>query len=458
MSLLQRFKDYISNHQLFNKSDHLLVAVSGGVDSVILCYLLKDSGAYFSIAHCNFSLRGEESNRDELFVRELADELNVSALVKKFDTKEYAEKNKISIQEAARKLRYEWFQQIVNGEEQRNTSDAIVDLKSFPQYIVTAHHKDDNIETAMMNFFRGTGITGLRGIQPKKGNIIRPLLFAYKEDMMQYAQHQGIKWVHDSSNDESDYTRNYLRQAIIPSIQKVYPAVKQNIADNFQRFGDVELVYKQGIEFHKKKFLEYKENEVHIPVLKLQKAIPLHTIVFEVIKEFGFGSHQVSQVIKLLSGESGKYITSLSHRILRNRAWLIISPLYTSAQNIILIEQAEEEKVFDGYRLKIKPLIFKHKSVTTDESMAEVDAKEIHFPLILRKWKTGDYFYPLGMRKKKKIARFFIDQKLSQTEKEKVWVLETNKKIIWIIGMRIDDRFKVTNNTTQILKFSLSNL
>ncbi len=450
MHLLQQFKTFISEKRLFQNTDRLLLAVSGGIDSAVLCELCYQSGFDFIIAHVNFQLRGEESERDEAFVRSLAKKYNKEILVKKIDTKKYAEENKVSVQAAARELRYTWFHETIR---QYSTTDAPV------RYIVTAHHLDDNIETVLMHFFRGTGIAGLRGIQPGQGNIVRPLLFAKKGTLKSFAIDHQLKWVEDSSNESDKYARNYLRNQLLPSIRHIFPDVENNLADNINRFIDIEQLYQQSIDQHKKKLLLHKENEIHIPALKLKKSQPLHTICYEIIKDFGFTPAQVPEVIDLMDSETGRYMLSSTHRILKNRNWLIISPKQSQSAQIVLIEK-EEKKIFYADRMLLLENCSSSANghISTAPLTATLDADAIRFPLILRKWKKGDYFYPLGMAKKKKLARFFIDNKLSQVDKEKIWVLEMNKKIIWVIGMRIDERFKITPKTKNILKVTASSL
>ncbi|MDB5221492.1 MAG: tilS [Chitinophagaceae bacterium] len=443
MHLLQKFTEFIKKENLFQSKDKLLLAVSGGVDSVVLCELCKQGGYDFVIAHCNFQLRGEESKRDEEYVRELAKKNNVEIFAKRFETERYAEENKISIQVAARELRYEWFNSLIN----QSTNQPI-------NYIVTAHHANDNIETLLINFFKGTGISGLRGILPKHGKIIRPLLFSKKAELLEFAKEHALKYVEDSSNASDKYTRNYFRNQLIPSIQKVFPQAEDNLLDSIERFRDIEILYQQSISVYKKKLLEKKGGEVHIPVLKLLKSEPLSTIIYEIIKDFGFTSNQTDEVIKLLNSDSGKYVQSASHRIIKNRKWLLISPADTAIAENILFEEKDKVIEYVSGKLKFEKSTTTNSQLLTDNFIAMLDADEIIFPLLLRKWKQGDYFYPLGMNKKKKLSRFFIDQKLSLTEKENVWVLEMNKKIIWVVGKRIDDRFKITSNTKNILKIS----
>ncbi|HEX2848264.1 MAG TPA: tRNA lysidine(34) synthetase TilS [Chitinophagaceae bacterium] len=435
MDLIESFRSYIAQHHLFSRGNRLLVAVSGGVDSVVLCELCHQTGYPFEIAHCNFQLRGEESLRDEKFVRSLAEKYHVKIWVTHFDTTEYAASYKLSIQEAARELRYTWF-------------NKILEENSF-SFLLTAHHLDDSIETSLMNFFKGTGIAGLRGILPRQGKIIRPLLFAGKQELQDYALLHSLQWVEDSSNESDKYTRNYFRHQVIPFIQKIYPGVEKNLAQNLTRFRDTELLYHQSIDWYKKKLLTVKENEVHIPVLKLQQVAPFTTVLYEIIREFGFSPAQTNEVASLLESDSGRYVQSFTHRIIRNRAWLIVVPVKTTEASLVPIEKPGKYH-FPGGSLELSS--HSASQPETDKYIACLDAASIQFPLILRPWKTGDYFYPLGMTKKKKLARFFIDQKLSTTEKENTWVLEMDKKIVWVVGQRIDNRFKLKETTRDILR------
>ena len=309
-----------------------------------------------------------------------------------------------------------------------------------------------------MNFFKGTGIKGLRGILPKQGKIIRPLLFAKKEEILSFAHENNLSFVEDSSNISDKYTRNYFRNQLFPSLQKVFPKAEENLLDNIERFKDIETLYRQGLHLHKKKLLEYKGNEVHIPVLKLLKAAPLKTIIYEIIKEYGFTAHQTEEALHLLKSESGKYISSATHKIIRNRKWIIIAPINRLEANHILINEYDKEIDFElgKLKLKIKENQTSNNEHGTSECVAMLDADRITFPLLLRKWKQGDYFYPLGMKHKKKLSKFFIDQKMSMTEKEQAWVIESNKRIIWIVGKRIDDRFKITDNTKNVITINFN--
>jgi tRNA(Ile)-lysidine synthase len=453
LNVAQRYLDYIKQNALWQPPDHLLLAVSGGIDSVVLAHLTKEAGFPFSIVHCNFHLRGAESERDEKFVRELAEKMEVDFYLENFATQHFARENKLSIQEAARDLRYHWFKEILTG----NVNPVMGFRQSKPGYIVTAHNMDDNVETVLMNFCKGTGMRGLKGMSPKKDKLIRPLLFASREDIVGYAKEKKIDWVEDSSNAEEKYTRNYFRHTVIPAIEKIYPQLKQQVRDNIARLNDASLLYDSAIEVHKKKLLEVKDDEVLISILKLKRLPAFQTVIYEVIKDFGFTNNQVGEVVRLFDADNASYIQSPSHRIIKNRKWLIISLLQAKKSSYFLIEKPGDKVVLDSSQLIVKEVEKQQVSFGSEEQVY-LTADKIHFPLVIRKWKQGDYFYPLGMPKKKKLARFFIDSKLSVTEKENIWVVESDKKIIWIAGHRIDDRFKILPSTKKILSFTLSSL
>ncbi|WP_114789012.1 tRNA lysidine(34) synthetase TilS [Niabella yanshanensis] len=435
-NLNDRFTAFISRHHLFTQKHRLLVAVSGGVDSVVLCHLCKEAGFDFGIAHCNFTLRGEDSNRDEAFVREWSKQLNVPFHVVKFATQQYSEEQKLSTQVAARNLRYQWFEQVCVEHEY--------------DFILTAHHADDNIETVLMNFFRGTGINGLTGIQPVHQQVRRPLLFAKRHELESYLKWHGLSFVQDESNLHDDYTRNYFRNTVLPLVAKTYPEVQDNLLDNIGRFNDVAILYRQEIKRLSKKLLITRGEQIHLPVLLLQKTPAMKTVLLELIKPYGFKATQLNEVIQLLGSESGRYTLAPSHRILKDRKHLIISPLENVADTAVVIEKGTGTWEFAKGAITLTKT-----SVATpgkEVHVALLDEALIQYPLLLRPWRAGDYFYPLGMKGKKKLAKFFVDQKLSLADKEKVWVLEMNRKIVWVVGYRIDDRFKMTDKTKSVLK------
>jgi len=461
MNLFLQFKEIIKQQNLFSPKDKLLLAVSGGVDSVVLCELCKQADFDFIIAHCNFQLRGEESERDENFVRTLGKKYAVEVLVKKFETEKYAEEKKMSIQEAARELRYDWFAHLVNSQlsiVHSESTETSIHYSPLTIHLLTAHHADDNIETLLMNFCRGTGINGLTGIPvfSPDAKVRRPLLDFWKEQLIEFAKQNHLDFVEDSSNQETKYTRNLFRNEIIPLISKAYPRAKENLNDNIKRFGEIKKLYSLSVKELKKKLYKIKGNEIHIPVRQLI-AYKSKALVFEVITDFGFTEKQLDEIIKLMESESGKFVKSptTASRIIKFRHWLIISNNTSNHTETIVIEENDKTIQFALGTLLIETVQASNFRLQTSNLVETLDLKEIHFPLILRKWKQADYFYPLGMKNKKKLARFFIDRKLSKTERENVWVLEMNKKIIWIVGYRIDERFKITDKTQQVLKLTL---
>ncbi|HEX7905542.1 MAG TPA: tRNA lysidine(34) synthetase TilS [Chitinophagaceae bacterium] len=447
MSLVVQFQHIIKQQHLFSPKDKLLLAVSGGVDSVVLCELCKQSGFDFMIAHCNFQLRGEESERDEQFVRGLGKKYNVAVVVEKFDTATYATQHKLSIQETARELRYTWFEKLLIPDSGFSTLD----------YVLTAHHADDNAETVLMNFFRGTGLHGLTGIPEANSYIRRPLLSFKKQELIQFAAENDLAFVEDSSNQLSKYTRNFFRNELIPEISKVYPQVKENLQDNIRRFKEIEKLYQFSVAQVKKKLCKQKGVEIHIPVKQLMGFHNL-ALIYEIIKDYGFAEKQVDELAKLSASDTGKFIISPdnTHRIIKHRHWFIISPVHSTAAENIIIEEKDKNILFSGRTIRLEGTSIINCKLQATKTIACLDLKEIKFPLLLRKWKTGDYFYPLGMKKKKKLSRFFIDQKLSKTEKENAWVIESNKKIIWVVDHRIDERFKITDKTQKVLRLTTS--
>jgi tRNA(Ile)-lysidine synthase len=440
--LLQDFKNFISSLRLPHAKYG--VAISGGIDSVVLTELCAQSRISFFLIHCNFQLRGEESERDEQFVRLLASKYGVGVMVESFDTEKYAAEKKLSIQVAARELRYAWFAQLHVEDKNR--------------YILLAHHANDNIETLLMNFFRGTGLEGLTGIPGKAGEYcLRPLLHNTRKEIEEFAAEHDLKWVEDSSNQSSKYTRNFFRNELLPQVKKVFPAVEENLKDNIERFKTINELYKIGTEEIKKKIYEAKQSEIVIPIHKLKPYV--HTsIVYEIIKDYGFGERQVDEILKLLESESGKYIESNTHQIIRHKKNIIIVPRQADSNTTAIVEEHTKYIQITNSRFDFQTFPVEQFKLNRLENIAQLDKELINYPLIIRKWETGDYFYPLGLRKKKKIARFFIDQKLSAVDKEKVWVVESHQRIIWVAGLRIDDRFKITPKTKEVLQLSITNL
>ena len=441
--MLQNFKNFIGS--LNQPQAKFGVAVSGGIDSIVLCELCAQAGISFSLAHCNFKLRGKESNRDEQFVRSLAKKYGVTVLIKEFDTEKYSEEKKCSIQVAARELRYRWFAELTK--ENANS------------YILLAHHANDNIETVLMNFFRGTGMEGLTGMPwlIADAHCLRPLLNFTRKEIEAFATKHHLSWVEDSSNQSNKYTRNFFRNELIPMLQKVFPSVEDNISDNIRRFKHIDAIYKIGIEKLKQEVLEKNFPDVIIPIHKLAP-YQNTALIYEIIKEYGFGEKQVDEIIKLTGSESGKYIENESYQVIKHRKKLIITPKFVRAEIAVAIEKSTEQVQLAHTDLHLRFYSIEKFRLSKSASIAQLDAGLINFPLLVRKWKKEDYFYPLGLRKKKKLSRFFIDQKLSLIDKEKIWVVESDKRIIWVLGLRIDDRFKIQNATREVLELSISNL
>jgi tRNA(Ile)-lysidine synthase len=440
--LIQEFRTYIERLSL--EKARFGVALSGGIDSVVLSELCAQAGVSFSLVHCNFGLRGDESKRDEDFVRSLAHKYNVHISVKHFDTKNYAAENKLSIQEAARNLRYNWFKELHDA----NVTD----------YILLAHHANDNIETVLMNFFRGTGIEGLTGMPAvvSSSYCLRPLLQHTRKEIEAFANTHQLQWVEDSSNELNKYTRNFFRNEIIPAIKKVYPQAEENMLHNIQRFKKINALYSTSVNALKEKICVHKDGEVHVPVLKLMQN--QHTsLIYEIIKDYGFGEGGVDELIKLSKADSGRFMENENFQIIRHRNKFIISPKTTPAATIAIGKDIKEVEL-PGKKLVLRFADASGMQLNKSAQVAQLDAGKIEFPLIIRKWKHGDYFYPLGMRKKKKLARFFIDQKLSLADKEKIWIVESAKRIVWVIGLRIDDRFKITASSKNVLELSISSL
>lgn len=444
MDLRQAFERSIRALDLHSGRHRLLLAVSGGVDSVVMTDLFAAAGFDFIIAHVNFGLRGDESDAETMLVEELGKRYGRPVHVRRIDARRYAEELGLSIQLAARQFRYQWFGQL------RLEAGTILPLT----HIVTAHHQDDNIETVLMQFFRGTGLAGLRGIPERNGDIIRPLLFATKRQLRDYAVQRALPYAEDSSNAQDKYTRNAVRLHILPEIRKVFPEIDATISAAIPRYAELGQIVQDAVEAKRAKLFEARGQEVAVPVRKLLALQPLPTYLYELFRPFGFTAAQQPDLLQLLQADTGKYMVSDTHRVLRNRAWLLVTPLHLQRPSAQTLAGIDADVVFGEYTLTQRELDWSDKhAIDTAANVALIDAKYVHYPLLLRPWKKGDYFYPLGMRKKKKIARFLIDQKLSANDKEKVCVLESKGRILWLVGMRIDDRCKITGSTKKVIRF-----
>ena len=431
--MLKKFKEYIAEKELFKKREKTLLTVSGGRDSIVLCELFHKAKLPFAIAHCNFQLRGKEANDDEIFVKKLAAKYKVEFFSKRFETIVFAGKNKLSIQEAARVLRYKWFGEI----RKKNNLD----------FIATAHHKDDELETFFINLIRGTGIAGLHGILPKRGKIIRPLLFADRIMIDAFVKKNKVQFREDSSNTSDKYVRNKIRHTILPLFEEINPSFRNTLSGEIGRLGEVEKIYNHFIDINSNKIL--KSNSISVSALK--KSQFASVLLYEVMKKYQFNSEVAKEVFSSLDSESGKLFFSPTHRLVKDREQLIITKLNSSKKKELFSVSRNTKTLSIPSSVEFsrinKSINFK---IPDDNKIACLDFEKLKFPLQLRGWKEGDFFYPLGMNKKKKLSNFFIDIKLSVFEKENIWLLCSEGKIVYILGKRIDERYKVGKQTKLI--------
>ncbi|UOB17730.1 tRNA lysidine(34) synthetase TilS [Abyssalbus ytuae] len=431
--MLNSFKKHITTNFPFLFNSKLLLAVSGGVDSIVLTHLCRKCKLDVALAHCNFKLRGAESDDDEKFVISIANHLNIEVFVESFDTTSYAEDNNLSIQMAARELRYRWFKQLSNALGFR--------------YIVTAHQAEDNLETFLINLSRGAGLEGLTGIPPTNKKVVRPLLPFSREEITIYAIENNIKWREDSSNIEIKYLRNRLRHKVIPELRKINPHLISNFQNTIKFLKGSSQIVKSHTEYLKSSLFIREEGIIKIPVSQLLKLKPRKPYLYEIFKEFGFTAWD--DVESLLTAGSGKQIFSPTHRMIKDREYLLIKN--TEKNNSL-----KEFFINEGEEYVMRPLAMSFFTVNkineNNDSVIYIDKEKLKFPLIVRKRKEGDYFYPFGMKGKKKLSKFFKDEKYSLLDKENQWLLCSGNEIIWVIGKRADDRFKVTEKTSEIIK------
>jgi len=429
------FLDFIKKHALINDAEHVLLAVSGGIDSVVLAHLFKETNIKFGIAHCNFQLRGADSKEDALFVEELSQELGVPFHLIEFDTKANADSFGISTQMAARQLRYEWFQELQNTFEYKR--------------VATAHHKNDNVETLVHNITRGTSIAGLRGMLPINQDLIRPLLNVSRDQIESYAKTHEIKWREDVSNKSTDYKRNFIRHEIFPKFETLNPNYIDVMNTSMSKNREVELVFKKRIDELQKKILMPGKNGLVLISIEEVESEDIGPYLFsEVLKKYGFNYDQCERILAMLRGNVGKQFVGQDHDLLIDRESLIISPKPDEVLNHYLID-ASTETLYTKHRLSfLKSEV--DIEIDTDENKAYLDLDRLKFPLLLRPWKEGDYFEPLGMKGKKKLSDFMIDTKIPLNLKKEQEVVLSEGNIVWVVGKRIDDRYKVTDKTKHI--------
>lgn len=437
--MIDRFINFIQEKELFDKESYVIVATSGGMDSVVLCHLLHKTGFNFGIAHCNFGLRGEESDQDELFVKKLAKKYKVPFYVKHFETNSYGKEEKISTQMAARILRYAWFDELVKTEN--------------AQKILTAHHSSDSVETILLNLVRGTGLPGLHGIKAKSGYISRPLLFTTKDEIMSVVEENQLNWREDSSNESTKYRRNFIRHKVIPLLKELNPNLEETFEDSIEKISLAEAVFMEKANEINNELLENISDEKYrLEISKIRDRNNALIYLFEIVKKFQFNLQQCKDILSALEGESGKVFISPTHELVKDREYLFLTPKKLNHFSSAHIEDGITKVENEDYSLVFNTLPGENYAISSSTKIAALDKSKLKFPLEIRNWKDGDWFFPLGMNKKKKISDFLVDQKVPMSEKKDLKVLTSNSSIVWVIGYRIDNRYKITSQTTEVLE------
>jgi tRNA(Ile)-lysidine synthase len=436
--MLNKFQEHIYQNLSFLKDKKLLLAVSGGIDSMVLVDLFYKLKYDVAVAHCNFQLRGQESDEDEEFVKSQVEKLNIPLFIQKFDTKKFAEQKKLSIQVVARNLRYDWFYTLLVNQ-------------NF-DFIITAHHLDDSIETFLINFTRGTGLEGLTGIPIQNDKIIRPLLAFSRDEIVAYAQQNDIKWREDSSNSTDKYWRNRLRHDVIPVLKELNPSLLPSFQNTIESLQQSHSLVKDASKNMYQKVVTEEEHHTEIDLTKLLKLPNYKAYLFQWLQPFGFTDWKA--VYDLIEANSGKQVFSETHILLKNRNTLLLSPKQTRENNEVFWVEKNQNEV----KVPLKLRFCNVSDISTQgTNTIFVDEDKLSYPLTIRRWEEGDIFYPFGMKGKKKLSKYFKDEKLSLIEKSKVWLLCSDNQIIWVIGKRQDERFKITKQTTKILQINFTN-
>jgi tRNA(Ile)-lysidine synthase len=439
--MFKSFQNHINQNLPFLTKSKLLIAISGGIDSVVLTHLCHKSKLDFALAHCNFNLRGKESDADENFVLQLSKDLNKECFIECFETETYAKQHKLSTQMAARELRYKWFKELA---EQLDFD-----------YILTAHHTDDNLETFLINLSRGTGLDGLIGIPEINEAIVRPLLRFSREEIEAYANANNLNWREDASNRSTKYLRNKLRLEVIPKLKEINPQLLQNFKQTITHLKDSKAIIDDSIENISDTVIsEVSDNEIRFNISKIEALNTPKAYLYELLKDYNFTAW--NDVYNLLNAQSGKYVVSATHRLIKDRDCLLLSEI----NNVILNESEESLCITETDKQTQTPfgiLFFDEADALFGKrtNVIFVNKDKLNFPLTIRKYQDGDYFYPFGMQGKKKLSKYFKDEKLSLLDKENVWVLCSGDDIVWVINRRADNRFKVTESTKSILMIEL---
>ena len=441
---VKRFIDFIEQNMLFGSSNTVLAAVSGGADSVLMAHLLSVAGYNFGIAHCNFMLRGDEADADQEFTRQLAGQLGVSFHTVSFNTRQHAADNKISIQIAARNLRYEWFQELC----QTNGYKAIA----------LAHHQNDSIETILLNLTRGTGIAGLHGILPKNGTLIRPLLFLSGDEIRQIVREEKLPYVDDSSNTSTKYARNKIRHQVIPVLKQLNPNLEQTFENNLRNFRELEQLLNDKVDALTTELFVKHGDDFHINIDAINNLSPKRLLLFKLLQPFGFLDNVVNDLLTSLHKHPGRVFESGGFKLLIDRGELIICKKIADVIAPVLINKVDHMINYGDYKMTVvyndSPFIIKD-----NPSAVAVPSEKLIYPLTIRTWQQGDAFRPLGMKTRQKLSDFFIHQKVPLHLKPHVPILlNGNSEIIWIGGFRLDDRYKVDDKTEKVTIFELNKL
>jgi tRNA(Ile)-lysidine synthase len=435
--MFKEFRKYIEENKLVENSHRVLLAVSGGIDSMVMTHLFLRTATEIGIAHCNFNLRGTESDEDELFVKEFASDHNIPFYSESFDTSSLAGEKNISIQMAARELRYRWFEEI----RVKNSYDSVA----------LAHNLNDNVETFLINLTRGTGIAGLTGMKPKHKFLIRPLLFASRQAIAEYRDHHNVPYREDRSNTETKYTRNRIRHIILPVFREINPSFDTAVSETAERLGEINGIVSGLISGIKKRVTKQRNDLIVFRIDELNSLSPKRTILFELFKSFGIGNGQLDDLFNLIDGKTGGQLFTPTHRLIKNRKEILVSQRNAGAEGYYEISDPEDFKKIPGFVSANLTKLSSGFNIPPSSNIACLDAGKIIFPLIVRKWMPGDSFYPLGMKQKKKLSDYFIDNKYSILDKENCQILESEGKIVWIAGDRIDNRFRITRSTKKVL-------
>lgn len=435
--MFQKFQNHINANFSFLQDKKLLVATSGGMDSMVLVHLFQKLKLNFALAHCNFQLRGKESDGDENFVVDYAKNNNINCFITKFDTSNYSEEHKLSTQVAARKLRYNWFNEIL---EQKNFD-----------YIVTAHHADDVVETFMINLSRGTGLDGLTGIPSQNGNIIRPMLLFTRKEIAEYVSENNLQWREDSSNASDKYLRNKIRHHIVPVFKEINESFLQSFQNTLDYLNQEQSLVNDAVQMVYEKVVSEEKDQLKINISVLLQYKNYKAYLYQWLHKYGFSAW--NDVYNLMESQSGKQIFSEKYILLKDREFLILSSKEKTDFEEIIIHSITEKPNFP-----LKLTLCNLSDISNQlKSVIFVDENKIQFPLTIRKWKEGDYFYPAGMQGKKKVSKYFKDEKFTLFQKQDAWILESNNQIVWIIGHRPDERFKPTNTTQTTIKLAFNN-